>query len=171
MRYLWTIAPNLVKEGIHTLVEFIQIQQQTVSSTQAENTINMKEHVTTITHMVSHDPSMLYTTVNEDDDEIDYSDKDYVAPSKSESNDNNDAKEEELQTPVISVTKNTMTQWESSQWYNSTRYDYTQFGTFLDMDSDSPIDDLVESGTLWLLDWNDSMTDIQIGMRFVDKCK
>ncbi|KAI5658803.1 hypothetical protein M9H77_27596 [Catharanthus roseus] len=33
----------------------------------------------------------------------------------------------------------------------------------------SPIDDLVESGTLRLLDWNDSMTDIQLDMRFVDK--
>ncbi|KAI5678837.1 hypothetical protein M9H77_09787 [Catharanthus roseus] len=33
----------------------------------------------------------------------------------------------------------------------------------------SPLDDLVESGTIRLLDWNDSMTDIQLGMRFVDK--
>ncbi|KAI5673138.1 hypothetical protein M9H77_13502 [Catharanthus roseus] len=39
--------------------------------------------------------------------------------------------EEELQTPVIPVTENTMTQWESSQWYNSARYDYTQYGAFL----------------------------------------
>ncbi|KAI5673169.1 hypothetical protein M9H77_13533 [Catharanthus roseus] len=37
------------------------------------------------------------------------------------------------------------------------------------MGSGSPIDDLVESGTLRLLDWNDSMTYIQLGMRFVDK--
>ncbi|KAI5668179.1 hypothetical protein M9H77_18032 [Catharanthus roseus] len=37
------------------------------------------------------------------------------------------------------------------------------------MGSGSPIDDLVESGTVRLLDWNDSMTDIQLGMRFVDK--
>ncbi|KAI5662684.1 hypothetical protein M9H77_22007 [Catharanthus roseus] len=37
------------------------------------------------------------------------------------------------------------------------------------MGSGSPIDDLVESGTTRLLDWNDSMTDIQLGMRFVDK--
>ncbi|KAI5673235.1 hypothetical protein M9H77_13599 [Catharanthus roseus] len=33
----------------------------------------------------------------------------------------------------------------------------------------SPMDDLIESGTLRLLDWNNSMTDIQLGMRFVDK--
>ncbi|KAI5654028.1 hypothetical protein M9H77_31215 [Catharanthus roseus] len=37
------------------------------------------------------------------------------------------------------------------------------------MGSGSPIDDLVESGTVRLLDWNDSMTDMQLGMRFVDK--
>ncbi|KAI5682074.1 hypothetical protein M9H77_03302 [Catharanthus roseus] len=37
------------------------------------------------------------------------------------------------------------------------------------MGSSSPIDDFVESGTVRLLDWNNSMTDIQLGMRFVDK--
>ncbi|KAI5656276.1 hypothetical protein M9H77_25069 [Catharanthus roseus] len=37
------------------------------------------------------------------------------------------------------------------------------------MDSGSPRNDLVESGTTRLLDWNDSMTDIQLGMRVVDK--
>ncbi|KAI5673729.1 hypothetical protein M9H77_14093 [Catharanthus roseus] len=37
------------------------------------------------------------------------------------------------------------------------------------MGSGSPIDDLIESGTIRLLDWNDFMTDIQLGMRFVDK--
>ncbi|KAI5677856.1 hypothetical protein M9H77_08806 [Catharanthus roseus] len=37
------------------------------------------------------------------------------------------------------------------------------------MGSGSPIDDLVESGTVRLLDWNDSKTDIQLGMRFVNK--
>ncbi|KAI5654956.1 hypothetical protein M9H77_32143 [Catharanthus roseus] len=37
------------------------------------------------------------------------------------------------------------------------------------MDSGSLIDDIVESGIVRLLDWNDSMTDIQLGMGFVDK--
>ncbi|KAI5660230.1 hypothetical protein M9H77_29023 [Catharanthus roseus] len=37
------------------------------------------------------------------------------------------------------------------------------------MGSSSPINDLVESGNTQLLDWNDSMTDIQLGMRFVEK--
>ncbi|KAI5678590.1 hypothetical protein M9H77_09540 [Catharanthus roseus] len=30
-------------------------------------------------------------------------------------------------------------------------------------------EEMLESGTVRLLDWNDSMTDIQLGMRFVDK--
>ncbi|KAI5652666.1 hypothetical protein M9H77_29853 [Catharanthus roseus] len=129
----------------------------------------MMEHVTVITQMVSHEPSMLYTTINDEDVEIDHSDEDYVASSQFESNDNNDAEEEELLTLVIPVTESIGTQWESCQWYSSARYDYTQSRVFLDMGSASPIDDLVESGTLRLLDWSDSMTDIQLGMRFVDK--
>ncbi|KAI5673606.1 hypothetical protein M9H77_13970 [Catharanthus roseus] len=56
-----------------------------------------------------------------------------------------------------------------NQWFSSAKYDYTHSRAFLDMGSGSPIDDLVESGTIQLLDWNDSMTDIQLGMRFVDK--
>ncbi|KAI5673768.1 hypothetical protein M9H77_14132 [Catharanthus roseus] len=60
-------------------------------------------------------------------------------------------------------------QWESSQWFSNARYDYTHSGAFLDIGSGSPIDDLVKSGTVRLLDWNNSMTDIQLGMRYVDK--
>ncbi|KAI5648161.1 hypothetical protein M9H77_34166 [Catharanthus roseus] len=33
MRYLWTIQPQLVKEGIHILVEFEPIQQQNIPNT------------------------------------------------------------------------------------------------------------------------------------------
>ncbi|KAI5671949.1 hypothetical protein M9H77_12313 [Catharanthus roseus] len=117
----------------------------------------MTEHVTSITHMVFYELFMLYPTVDDDDDENDHSDEEYAVSSELELDDNNDAKEEELQTP------------ESSQWFSSARYNYAQFGAFLDMGSDSTIDDLVEYGTLRLLDWNDSMTDIQLGMRFVDK--
>ncbi|KAI5672368.1 hypothetical protein M9H77_12732 [Catharanthus roseus] len=109
MRYLWTITPGLAKEGIHILIEFIQIQQQTISSTQVINTTNMTEHVTAITQMVSHEPSMLYTIVTDDDAEIDNSDEDYVTSSQSESNDNNDVEKEELQTPIIPITKNAWT--------------------------------------------------------------
>ncbi|KAI5662490.1 hypothetical protein M9H77_21813 [Catharanthus roseus] len=147
MLYLWIIV----------LVEFILIQRQTASITHDTNTINITEHVTVVTQIISDEPSMLYLTVNDDDDENDHSEKttSYL--------------EEELQIPVNPVIENTMTLWKSSQWFSSTRYDYTQSGAFLDMYSGSPIDDLIESSTLRLLDWNDSMTDIQLGMRFVDK--
>ncbi|KAI5674361.1 hypothetical protein M9H77_14725 [Catharanthus roseus] len=37
------------------------------------------------------------------------------------------------------------------------------------MSSGSPIDYNIESGTVRLIDWNDFMTNIQLGMRFVDK--
>ncbi|KAI5676864.1 hypothetical protein M9H77_07814 [Catharanthus roseus] len=114
MSYLWSIAPNLAKEGIYILVEFIQIQRQNISITDDRNTINMTEHVTAITHMVSNEPSMLYPTVHDDDEEINHSDEDYIISSQSESDDNNDGEEEELQTPVNPVTENTVTQWESS---------------------------------------------------------
>ncbi|KAI5677703.1 hypothetical protein M9H77_08653 [Catharanthus roseus] len=118
---------------------------------------------------------MLYSTVNNDDDEVDGSDGDDAVSSQSGSDDDNDLEEGEFQTPlnpvnpVNLVTENIVHQWESSQWFSNARYDYTHSGAFLDIGSGSPIDDLVESGTVRLLDWNDSMTDIQLSMRFVDK--
>ncbi|KAI5680723.1 hypothetical protein M9H77_01950 [Catharanthus roseus] len=117
MRYLWTIPPHHAKEGIHILVEFEQIRQHSIPITHDINTTNMTEHITAVTQMISDEPSMLYTIVN-DDDEVDQSDGDDVVSN---------------------------------------------------MSSGSPIDDLVESGTIRLLDWNDSMTEIQLDMRFVDK--
>ncbi|KAI5682039.1 hypothetical protein M9H77_03267 [Catharanthus roseus] len=109
--------------------------------------------------MVTDEPSMLYSTVNNDDDEVDGSDGDDASSSQSESDDDNDLEEGEFQTPLN----------PSSQWFNNARYDYTHAGAFLDMGSGSPIDDLVESSTVRLLDWNDSMTNIHLGMRFIDK--
>ncbi|KAI5675144.1 hypothetical protein M9H77_06094 [Catharanthus roseus] len=125
--------------------------------------------------MVSDEPSMLYSTVNNDDDEVDGSDGDDVVSSQFESDDDNNPEEGEFQTPlnlvnpVNLVTENIVQQWESNQWFSNARYDYTHSGAYLDMGSGSPIDGLVESGTVRLLDWNNSMTDIQLGMRFVDK--
>ncbi|KAI5667148.1 hypothetical protein M9H77_17001 [Catharanthus roseus] len=151
MRYLWTIPPHHMKEGIHILVEFEQIQQHSIPITQDINTTNMTEHITIVTQMVSNEPTMLYPTVNDDDDEVDQSDGD-EAVSKGE-----------LQTPVNPInpvnpiTENIVPQWESSQWFNIARYDYTHSGAFLNTGSGSPINDIVESGTIRLLDWNDSM--------------
>ncbi|KAI5648551.1 hypothetical protein M9H77_34556 [Catharanthus roseus] len=132
MRYLWTIPPHRAKGGIHILVEFEQIQQYSIPITQDINTTNMTEHITA----------------------VDQSDGDDTVSSHSESNDDNDSEEGELQTPINpvnpinSVTENILSQWESSQWFSSARYDYTHSGAFLDMGSGSPIDDLVESGTI-----------------------
>ncbi|KAI5659388.1 hypothetical protein M9H77_28181 [Catharanthus roseus] len=108
---------------------------------------------------------MLYSAVNNDDDEVDRSEGDDAVSSQSESDDDNEPEEGKFQTPinpvnsVNSVTENTVQHWESSQWFSNARYDYTQSGAFL----------YIESGTVQLLDWNDSMTDIQLDMRFVDK--
>ncbi|KAI5670701.1 hypothetical protein M9H77_11065 [Catharanthus roseus] len=148
MRYLWTIPPHHTKEGIHILVEFEQIQQHSIPITQDINTTNMTEHTTAVTQMVSDELSMLYPTVNDDDDEVDQSDGDDAVSNQSELDDANDLEEGELQTPVNPVnlvnpvTENIVPQWESSQWFSSARYDNTHFGAFLDMSSGSPIDDL-----------------------------
>ncbi|KAI5672916.1 hypothetical protein M9H77_13280 [Catharanthus roseus] len=100
MRYLWTIPFHHAKEGIHILVEFEQIQQHSIPITQDINTTNMTEYITTITHMISDELSMLYTTVNDDDDEVDQSDRDDAVSRQSESDDDNDPEEGELQTSV-----------------------------------------------------------------------
>ncbi|KAI5682368.1 hypothetical protein M9H77_03596 [Catharanthus roseus] len=66
--------------------------QLTISTTHIPvQIINMTEHETTITQMVSNEPSMLYTTVTDDDIEIDHSDEEYVASSQSKSD--NDAED------------------------------------------------------------------------------
>ncbi|KAI5640842.1 hypothetical protein M9H77_22101 [Catharanthus roseus] len=121
MRYLWTIPSHHGKEGIHILVEFVQIQQHSIPITQDINATNMTEHITVVTYIVSDEPSMYYPTVNDDDDEVDQSDGDDAVSSQSESDDDNDPEEGELQTfvnpvnPVNPVTENIVLQWESSQ--------------------------------------------------------
>ncbi|KAI5656502.1 hypothetical protein M9H77_25295 [Catharanthus roseus] len=92
--------------------------------------------------MVFDEPSMLYSTVNNDDDEVDGLDGDDAVSSQSKSDDDNNPEEGEFQTPlkpvnpVNLVTENIVPQWESSQWFSSARYDYTHSGVFLDMGSD-----------------------------------
>ncbi|KAI5660231.1 hypothetical protein M9H77_29024 [Catharanthus roseus] len=118
IRYLWTILPHHVKEEIYILVELEQIQQYSSPITQDLNTTNMTEHITTVTQMVFDEPSMLYPTVNDDNNEVDQSDGGDVVSSQSESHDDNGPEEGELQTlvnPVNPITKNIVPQWESSQ--------------------------------------------------------
>ncbi|KAI5653723.1 hypothetical protein M9H77_30910 [Catharanthus roseus] len=151
--YLWTIQPHLAKERIHILVEFEHSQQQNIPSTNDRNATTLPEHITVVTQMVSDEPSMLYSTINNDDDEVDGSDRDDAVSSQSESDDDNNPEEGEFQTPlnpinpVNPVTENIVQQWESSQRFSNARYDYTHSGAFLDIGSSSPVDDLVEFGT------------------------
>ncbi|KAI5662079.1 hypothetical protein M9H77_21402 [Catharanthus roseus] len=104
MRYLWTIRPDISREGIHVLVEFEPVQSQSFSDVQYthvsvhEEHSNVRQHVTAITQIVSDEP-------------------------------------------------------------NAT-YDYTTSGAFLDMGSGEQIDDLIESRTTKLLDWNDAVIDL-----------
>ncbi|KAI5654756.1 hypothetical protein M9H77_31943 [Catharanthus roseus] len=91
----------------------------------------MTEHVTTVTQMVSDESSMLYPTVDDEDNENDHSDEEYIVSSESESDGNNGAEEEE---------------------YGLGFSDKRPYQIWYPM-----------------ISWNDSMADIQLGMRFVDK--
>ncbi|KAI5678262.1 hypothetical protein M9H77_09212 [Catharanthus roseus] len=117
MRYLWTILAEISKEGIHILVEFEPIEQQNIYD---RNTKTLPEHITTVTQMVSDEPPMLYSAVNNNDNEVDGSDGDEAVSSQFESDDDNGPEEGEFQTPlnpvnpVSPVTENIVQQWESS---------------------------------------------------------
>ncbi|KAI5662044.1 hypothetical protein M9H77_21367 [Catharanthus roseus] len=125
MRYLWTIPADISKEGIHILVEFESIKQQNIPITHDMNTTSLPEHITPVTQIVSDEPSMLYSAVNNDDDEVDRSDREDAVSSQFESDDDNEPEEREFQTPinpvnpVNPVTENTVHQWEISQWFSN----------------------------------------------------
>ncbi|KAI5642208.1 hypothetical protein M9H77_00176 [Catharanthus roseus] len=160
MCYLWTIRLDISKEGIHVLHTHVSID---------EDHSNICLHVMTITQMVSDELSMLYPKVEEDDDDDDDADEDYDVSSEYDHDNNPNDEEDDISTPVNLLSSTTVNQWQSSQWFSNAPYDYTSSGTFLDMDLGEQIDDLIESDTIRLLDWNDAMTDLQLGMRFVDK--
>ncbi|KAI5666287.1 hypothetical protein M9H77_16140 [Catharanthus roseus] len=71
---------------------------------------------------------MLYSAVNNDDDEVDGSNGDEAVSSQSESDGDNDSEEGEFQTPinpvdpVNPVTENIVQQWESNQWFSNASY-------------------------------------------------
>ncbi|KAI5671586.1 hypothetical protein M9H77_11950 [Catharanthus roseus] len=119
-RYLWTIPPHLAKEGIHVLIELEHIQQQNIPITHDRSTTTLLEYITAVTQMVSDEPSMLYSTVNNDDDEVEGSDGDDAVSSQSESDNDNDLEEEEFQTPLNPVnplnpvTENIVPQWKAA---------------------------------------------------------
>ncbi|KAI5680601.1 hypothetical protein M9H77_01828 [Catharanthus roseus] len=110
-----TIRYNIAKEGIHVLVEFELIQSQTYFELHNTSISNISEHVTAITQMVSDKPSMLYPSVDEDDDDNDYSDKDYTVSSESYDDNNPDDEKDGISTLVNPVISTTMNQWQSNQ--------------------------------------------------------
>ncbi|KAI5680855.1 hypothetical protein M9H77_02082 [Catharanthus roseus] len=77
--------------------------QQNIPITHDRNTTTLPEHITAVTQMVSDEPSTLYSTVNNNDDEVEGSDGDDVVSSQSESDDDNDPEEGEFQTPLNPV--------------------------------------------------------------------
>ncbi|KAI5648697.1 hypothetical protein M9H77_34702 [Catharanthus roseus] len=101
--YLWTIPADISKEGIHILIEFEPIEQQNIPITHDMNTTSLFEHITAVTQMISDEPSMWYSDVNNDDDEVDGSDGDEAISSQSESDDDNEPGEGEFQTPINPV--------------------------------------------------------------------
>ncbi|KAI5676869.1 hypothetical protein M9H77_07819 [Catharanthus roseus] len=97
---------------------------------------------------------MLYLDVEEDDDDNDDAYEDYDVSSESDDDNNPNDEQDDISTLVNPLSSTAVNQWQS---------------TFLDMGSREQIDDLIESGTIRLQDWNNAMTDIQLGMRSVDK--
>ncbi|KAI5670554.1 hypothetical protein M9H77_10918 [Catharanthus roseus] len=72
-----------------------------------------------------------------------------VSSASDDDNDNND-EEDGISTPVNPLSSTTVNQWQN-------------------MGSGEQIDDFIESSTIKLLDWNDTMNDLQLGMRFFNK--
>ncbi|KAI5670614.1 hypothetical protein M9H77_10978 [Catharanthus roseus] len=95
IRKSWTLPTNRIIS--HTE---LPIQQQNIPSTYDRNTTTLLEHITAVTQMVSDELSMLYSTLNNSDDEVDGSDGDHVVSSQSESDDDNVPEEGEFQTPL-----------------------------------------------------------------------
>ncbi|KAI5672590.1 hypothetical protein M9H77_12954 [Catharanthus roseus] len=122
---LLTIRPNISKEGIHVLHANVSTK---------EDHPNIPKHVTAITHMVSDEPSMLYPSVEEDDD-----DKTTLM---------------KIMSYQVNLTTRMMIMMRKM---TNALHDYTQSGAFLDIGSGE------------LLDWNGAVTDIQLGIRFLDK--
>ncbi|KAI5680874.1 hypothetical protein M9H77_02101 [Catharanthus roseus] len=91
IRKSWTLPTNRI-------ISHAELQQN-IPNTHDRNTTTLPEHITAVTQVVSDEPSMLYSTVNNDDDEVDGSDRDYVVSSQSESDDYNARKKESFKLP------------------------------------------------------------------------
>ncbi|KAI5682339.1 hypothetical protein M9H77_03567 [Catharanthus roseus] len=96
---------------------------------------------------------MLYLDVEEDDEDNDDADQDYDVSSASIDDNNPNDEEYDISTLVNPLSPTTVNQWQSN------------------IGLGEQIDDLINSSTIRLLNWNDAMTDLQLGMRFLDKIK
>ncbi|KAI5675326.1 hypothetical protein M9H77_06276 [Catharanthus roseus] len=99
MCYIWTIRPNISKEGIH----------HTNISTEKDYT-NIPQHVTTITQIVFDELLILYLSVEEDDDDNDNTDEDYVVSSESDDDNDDNNEEDDISTPINPLFSTTVNQ-------------------------------------------------------------
>ncbi|KAI5674270.1 hypothetical protein M9H77_14634 [Catharanthus roseus] len=77
---------------------FLEVQHTNVSI--EEDHPNITQHVTAITQMISNEPSMLYPSIEEDNDENDDAHEDYVVSSEFEDDNNDNDEEDDISTPV-----------------------------------------------------------------------
>ncbi|KAI5667438.1 hypothetical protein M9H77_17291 [Catharanthus roseus] len=125
MHYLWTIRPDIPKEGIHVLVEFEPVQTQAFTDAQhshvsaCEDHSNVHQHVTEIMQIVSDEPSMLYPNLQEDDEDSDDNDTDYKVSSASDDNNSDNDKEDDISTPLDTLSSTAVNQWQSSQLFSN----------------------------------------------------
>ncbi|KAI5681541.1 hypothetical protein M9H77_02769 [Catharanthus roseus] len=133
----WTIRPDISNEGIHVLVKFELIQSQTFSEIQHTHVSTDKDYSNIRQHVTA------ITQMVSDEPSILY----LVIKEDDEDNDNSD---EGYGVSSASDDDNNPNDEE----------DDINFG------SGEQINDLTESSTITLLDWNDAMTDLQLGMRF-----
>ncbi|KAI5683794.1 hypothetical protein M9H77_05022 [Catharanthus roseus] len=145
MCYLWTIRPNISKEGIHVLVEFELTQSQTFSEVQHTNVSTEEVHPHIPQHVMAITLMRKMMTIDDDDE-------DYVVSSESDHDNDDNDKEDDISTPINPLSSIIMNQWQSNQWFSNASYNYTQSGAFLGMGSGEQIDDLIETDTIRLLD-------------------
>ncbi|KAI5656827.1 hypothetical protein M9H77_25620 [Catharanthus roseus] len=87
---------------------FLDVQHTQVS-TQKDHT-NVHQHVTTITQMISDEPSIFYPDVEEDDEDDDDADADYDVSSVSDLDNGDNDEEDDISTPLNPLSSTTVNQ-------------------------------------------------------------
>ncbi|KAI5661616.1 hypothetical protein M9H77_20939 [Catharanthus roseus] len=134
MSYLWSIRPDISKEGIYILVEFETDSVTGISDVQHifvsvhEDYSNVRQHVKTTIQMVYDEPSMLYPDVQEDDED------------------------DETIMQIMKYQVHLTTTMKCSVCIH--------YLEPLDMGSGEQIDDVIESRPIRLLDWKNAMVGL-----------